>query len=114
MAVLASHGVPSGLFVVMVIMTVLSASPAAGVYVKSKGDEFAKEGFTEPEPFSVIVTFVALPPKVLPATVTGVVVPHKLLPELLNVTDGPFIQLHNTEKPAPVVVHPKLFITVMV
>jgi len=52
-----------------------------GVYVNVNGDFVDDVGLTEPEPFSVIVTFVALPPKVLAATVTAVR-PH-LFPEVL-------------------------------
>jgi len=46
-------------------------------------------GLTVPEPFSVIVTFVALPPKVLPDTVTGVR-PHVFPKVLLRDTVGLF------------------------
>jgi hypothetical protein len=60
-----------------------------GVYVNVNGDFEAEFGLTEPEPFSVIVTFVALPPKVLPVTVTGVVV-HVLPSVLLSVRVGGF------------------------
>ena len=70
-------------------------------------------GFTVPAPFSVIVTLVALPPKVLPLTVTGVV-PHVLPLMLLSVTVGGFTHPHDTEKLTPVVVHPDEFITVIV
>ena len=44
-------------------------------------------GLTVPAPFSVIVTLVALPPKVLPLTVTGVepqVFPMVLLKETVG------------------------------
>lgn len=52
-------------------------------------------GLTVPEPFSVIVIPVALPPKVLPLTVTGVI-PHVLPLMLLNVNVGGFIHPHDT------------------
>jgi len=45
------------------------------------------EGLTVPAPFSVIVTLVALPPKVLPLTVTDAV-PHVFPLLLFNVTVG--------------------------
>jgi hypothetical protein len=70
-------------------------------------------GLTVPAPLSAIVTLVALPPKVLPLTVTGVV-PHVLPLMLLNVTVGPFTHPHVTEKLTPVVVHPNELITVIV
>jgi len=43
--------------------------------VNEKGDEVEEEGLTDPAPFSVRATLVALPPNVLPVIVTGVV-PH--------------------------------------
>jgi hypothetical protein len=70
-------------------------------------------GLTVPAPFFVIVTPVALPPKVLPLTVTGVV-PHVLPLMLLSATAGGFTQPHDTEKLIPVVVHPDEFLTVIV
>ena len=39
--------------------------------MNANGDDLVDVGVTEPAPFSVIVTLVALPPKVLPSTVTG-------------------------------------------
>ena len=45
-----------------------------------KGDFIAEVGLTEPAPFSVIVTFVALPPKTLPLKIKGVTL--QLLPEV--------------------------------
>ena len=95
-----------------VIITVLPASPAAGVYVKAKGDVPADAGVTDPAPFSVIVTVVALT-KVLPLTVTGAV-PHVLPLMLLRVSAGPFMHPHDTGKLLPVVVHPAAFRTVIV
>ena len=66
-----THGSPKGLLVVTVIVTVVPASPGAGVYVNENGDVPVDKGLTLPEPFSVIVTDVALPPKILPLTVMG-------------------------------------------
>ncbi len=54
----------------------------------------------------LIVTFVALPPNVFPAIVMGMDVPHILPLALLNITVGPFTQVHATKKPAPVVEQP--------
>jgi hypothetical protein len=110
----AVHGDPTGLLVVTVIITVLPASPDAGVYVKENGDVPADVGLTEPAPFSVIVTFVALPPKVFPFTDTEVV-PHVLPLVELRVTTGGFMHGQDTEKPAPVEVHKDaVFLTVIV
>jgi hypothetical protein len=61
------------------------------VYVNENGNANVLTGATEPSPFSVIVTLVALPPKVLPLTLIASemqVVP--LL--LLRVTVGLFVQ----------------------
>jgi len=63
--VAAVQGGPRGLLDVTVIITVLPASAAAGVKVNENGDVFEKEGLTDPDPFSVIVTPVVLPPNVL-------------------------------------------------
>jgi len=52
-------------------------------------------GLTVPVPFSVIVTPVALPPKVLPLTVTGVV-PHVFPLMLLSASVGGFVHPHDT------------------
>src|SRR5450759_5422858 len=92
--------------------TVLPASPAAGVYVKVNGDEPEEAGLTEPDPFSVIVTEVALV-NVFPLTVTGEV-PQVFPLMLLKVIEGPFTHPHDTEKTAPVVVNPDAFLTVIV
>jgi len=85
----AVQGLPNGLLVVTVIKTLFPMSLLFGVYVNANGDFDAELGLTEPEPFSVIVTFVALPPNVLSLTVTGVV-PHVLPLGLLKVTVGGF------------------------
>jgi hypothetical protein len=80
--------------------------------VNENGEEFSEEGLTEPAPFSVIVTDVALV-KVLPLIVTGPVpqvVP--LLPE--RESCGSLAHPHETENAAPVDVHPALFLTVIV
>ena len=111
MAVAAAQGDPKGLSVVTVIITVLPASPATGVYVKANGEVPVEAGVTEPAPFSVIVTDVALV-NVLPLTVTGPV-PQVLPVMLLRVRDGPFAHPHDTEKVLPVVVHPEAFLTVI-
>jgi hypothetical protein len=70
----------------------------------------ADEGFKEPVPFEVIVTLVAVPPKLFPVTVTAVV-PQVLPLLLLRVTVGGVIHPHDTAKRAPVVVHPAEFLT---
>ena len=80
---------PRGLLVVTVIMTFFPKSPLLGVYVNENGDFVAEVGLTEPAPFSVIVTWVALPPKKLLDTVTAVV-PHVLLLFMLSETVGGF------------------------
>jgi hypothetical protein len=65
-------------------------SPLFGVYVKVKGLFDTEVGVTEPLPFSVIVTFFALPPKVFPDIVTGVRL--QIVPEvLIIVTVGLFV-----------------------
>jgi hypothetical protein len=71
-----------------------------------------EDGLTEPEPFFVIVTDVALPPKVLPLTVKAFV-PQVVPLMLLSDTVGEFVQPHETEKLTPSVVHPDEFLTVM-
>ena len=111
MAIAGAHGNPDGLSVVTVIITVLPASPAAGVYVNAKGDVPVVAGLTAPAPFFVIVTNVALP-KVLPLTVTGVM-PQVFPLILLSESDGPFTHPQDTEKLLPVTVHPEVFRTVI-
>jgi hypothetical protein len=70
---------------------VFPASPAAGVYVKLNGELPAVDEDTEPAPSSVIVTDVALPPKVLPLNVIGVT--PQVEPDAAdNVTVGAFAQ----------------------
>ena len=105
MADAATHGPPRGLLVVTVIITVLPASAAAGVYIKENGVVFVEAGIKVPAPFSVNVTLVALPPNVLLVTVTDSV-PHMLPPVLLRVRVGGLAHPHVTENTGPVVVHP--------
>jgi hypothetical protein len=110
-ATAAAHGAPEGLSVVRVIITVLPASPAAGVYVNVNGEVPDEAGLTEPRPFDVIVTVVALM-NVLPLTVTGAV--PQVLPFMLpGIINGPFAHPHDTGKMLPVVVHPEVFLTVI-
>jgi hypothetical protein len=85
----AIQGKPRGLLVVIVITTLFPISPLLGVYVNANGDVLVEVGFTEPLPSSIIVTNVALPPKILLLTVTGVV-PHVLPVVLLSVIAGGF------------------------
>ena len=72
----------------------------------------AEGGLSDPAPFSVMVTRVALPPKVFPPTTTAVV-PHVLPSELLKVTVGGLAHPQLTEKLGPIVIHPEEFWTVM-
>ena len=83
------------------------------MYVNENGEAVALAGFTVPAPFSLIVTCVALPPKVLFVIVTAVV-PHVDPLVLLNVTVGPLTHPHDTSKLPPVVVHPAALRTVIV
>ena len=101
----AAQGDPSGLFVVTVIVTTFPASAAAGVYVNENGDVVDEDGVTLPDPFSVIVTAVALPPNEFPVTVLGVI-PHVLPVVLLSESVGGFVHPHDTSKLGPIVVHP--------
>ena len=94
-----------------VMVTVLPASPAAGVYVKLNGDVEVVPGLTEPAPSSVIVTEVAFVNE-LPPIVTGVITQvFPLVPA--RVIAGPFTQPHETEKLFPGVIHPDEFLTVI-
>jgi hypothetical protein len=86
-ALAAEQREPNGLLVVTVITTFFPRSPLAGVYVNENGEVFAEAGVTEPLPFRVIVTNVALPPKVFPAIVI-IVNPQVLTVVLLRVTVG--------------------------
>jgi hypothetical protein len=85
----ATHGAPSGLSVVKVMVTVLPASVASGVYVKLNGELLTEVGETDPAPFSVIVTVFALV-NVLPLIVTGASTQVELL-ELLRLRVGGLI-----------------------
>lgn len=69
-------------------------------------------GVTFPAPSSVMLTRVALL-NVFPVTVIAVV-PQVLPDVLLSITDGIAAQPHETEKGAPVLVHPAEFLTVIV
>jgi hypothetical protein len=81
--------------------------------VKSNGDVPAP-AVTVPDPPDTIVTNVALPPNVLPLTVTGDM-PQVLPLKLPSVSVGPFGQPHDTSKLVPEVEHPVMvFNTVMV
>jgi hypothetical protein len=111
-ATAAVHGKSRGLLVVTVMTIVLPESPEAGVYVNEKGVAFDEAGLTEPAPFSVIVTLVALPPNEFPVTVTGKI-PHVVPLLVLKVTVGGFRHPQDTWKPEPVVVHPAAFLTVI-
>jgi hypothetical protein len=74
---------------VIVITIFFPRSPFPGVYVNVNGDDVARDELTEPCPFSVIITIVALPPNVLPPTVTGPI-PQVLPAVLLKVMVGGF------------------------
>ena len=69
-------------------------------------------GFTDPNPFSVIVTVFAFPPKVFPETVTGLI-PHVLPFVLLRKSVGPLTQSHETVKLLPVVEQPDALRTII-
>jgi hypothetical protein len=71
-AVAGTHGEPAGLFVVKVNTTVLPASDADGVYVILNGVVLKLLALSNPLPFDVTFTSVALPPKILPLNVMGV------------------------------------------
>ena len=81
--------------------------------MNENGEVDEEAGATVPAPFSVIVTLVALPPKIFPLTVTGDI------PQVLPLTDvsdsvGGLAHPHDTRKLGPVVVHPAEFLTVIV
>ena len=72
-----------------------------------------EEGTTEPAPFSVMFTLVAVPPNVLPLTVTGMEL--QVMPVLLlSVTVGGLIQPHETANKGPIVVQPAVFLTAII
>ena len=81
--------------------------------MKLNGEAVLEAGVTVPPPFSVIDTLVALPPNVLPLTVTGEV-PHVLPLVALRVTAGGLTHPQLTENVDPVVVHPEELRTVTV
>jgi len=72
------------------MITFFPASAAFGVYVNVNGDVVAEAGETVPFPLCVIVTFVALPPKVLPVTVRATT-PHVLPDAPLSLRVGLFV-----------------------
>ena len=74
---------------VTVIVISFPTSEFLGEYLNENGEAFDETGVTEPAPSSVILTLVALPPKVFPSTVI-VVVPHVVPLMLLRVTVGLF------------------------
>jgi len=80
--------------VVTVIITDFPRSPFFGAYVNEKGDLLAEPGVNVPVPFEVNVTSFAVPPKVFPDKVTGLI-PHIVPAELLRVTIGPFTHCPN-------------------
>ncbi len=79
--------------------------------MKENGEVPEDPGVTLPDPFSVIVTEVALPPKVFPETVTGLI-PHILPLVELSKTTGGLTQSHDTGNIPLVVEHPSGFKTV--
>jgi hypothetical protein len=78
--------------------------------VNEKGDVLAFDGVTDPPPFSVIVTLVALPEKVFPVTVTGLV-PQVLSAEAERRTAGAFMHPHEVVKIPVEVTQPSAFLT---
>lgn len=74
------------------------------------GEDVALDGVNVPPPFSVSVTLVALPPKVLPLTDTEAV-PHVVPLLLLRVTVGGSLHPQETANITPTVVHPAEFLT---
>lgn len=81
--------------------------------MKANGVVADPAGFTVPAPFSVIVTLVVLPPKLLVVTVIGAV-PQVDPLTLLSVTVGPLTHPHDTSKLFPVAVQLDELITVTV
>lgn len=81
--------------------------------MKEKGEAEEDAGVTVPPPLSVIVTLVALPPKVFPLTVTAAT-PHVLPEEAAKVTSGGLTHPQLMEKVVPVAVHPEALRTVIV
>jgi hypothetical protein len=80
--------------------------------VKENGEVPVEDGLTVPAPFSVMVTLVAFPPKVLPLTTTGVV--PQVDPLAVNkLTVGPSTHPQSMENVLPVLVQPDEFRTVM-
>jgi hypothetical protein len=68
-----------------------------GVYVNENGETRVTAGVRAPDPFSVNVTLVALPPNVLPLIVIGVVpqvVPVVLVSEMIGHCPFPSIEIN--------------------
>lgn len=81
--------------------------------MKLNGEDVEVVGVIVPPPSSVIVTLVALPPKVLPLNVTAVT--PQVFPAVdPSVRRGGLIHPQLTENKVPVVAHPEEFRTVMV
>jgi hypothetical protein len=78
--------------------------------VNVNGEDVAPDGVSVPPPFSVSVTLVALPPKVLPLIDTAVV-PHVVPLLLLRVTVGGLRHPQEIENITPTVVQPAEFLT---
>jgi len=95
------------------MFTVFPISPAKGVYVKLNGVVPVDKGETDPAPFSVRVTLVALPPKVLPLIVIGVV-PHVDPFKAPSDNDGPFTHPQLTGIDAVDDMHPFEFFATIV
>ena len=92
------------------IVIVFPPSLAAGVYVKANGEVVTDVWSKVPGPFEVIVTEVALPPKLFPLTVTAVV-PHVVPPVAPIVSVGALTQPHDVVKMPVVVTQPSAFLT---
>lgn len=81
--------------------------------MNENGEAVAVDGETEPAPFSDIVTSLALPPKVFPLTVNGVV-PQAVPVLLLRLKVGLLKHPQDTANGSPVVIHPSALLTVIV
>ena len=80
--------------------------------MKANGD-VAAPAVTVPDPLDTIVTNVALPPNVLPLTVTGDM-PQVLPLRLPSVSVGPFGQPHDTVKAGPVTEQPEAVLNTVI
>jgi hypothetical protein len=90
-ATAAWQGEPRGLLVVAVMVTILPLSPVDGVYVNENGEVVKVVALKDPDPLLLTVTLVALPPKVFPESVNGVV-PHVLSLAMVSESFGAFTQ----------------------